>query len=77
MKGLSWTGTMADIWKGTRIPVILVREKVTLKKIDKKLEELLKVPPIPVPSKYRKVWAYTSKKSLQKRWGYGTNFSKR
>ena len=36
MNALSWTGTMADIWKGTRIPVLIVRERVTLKKMDKK-----------------------------------------
>tara|TARA_E500000318_G_scaffold14006_1_gene13635 strand:- start:2317 stop:2628 length:312 start_codon:yes stop_codon:yes gene_type:complete len=39
MNALSWTGTMADIWRGTLIPVTLVKGRDTLSKISKELQE--------------------------------------
>lgn len=53
MNALSLTGTMADIWKGTWIPVTLVKGRDTLSKMNKELQELLKVPKVKKLSKFR------------------------
>ena len=53
MSDPSLTGTMADIWKDTWIPVTLVKGRDTLSKMNKELQELLKVPKVKKLSKFR------------------------